>query len=42
MQVYYRSAGEMARAFREHFALERRISIGGGDHQLYLFRRNPA
>jgi SAM-dependent methyltransferase len=38
--VHYRNRWEMARAFAPHFILIRRVSIGGGDHQLYIFRKS--
>ena len=39
LDVYYRSTREMTQCFAPYFRLERRVSIGAGDHQLYLFRR---
>lgn len=39
MNVYYRSARSVARAFAPHFELQRRVSIGRGDHQLLIFTR---
>ncbi len=39
IEVYYRSARSVARAFATHFEWQRRISIGHGDHQLLIFRR---
>jgi SAM-dependent methyltransferase len=39
MAIHYRSRHEIKRLFSPHFQLLRRISIGGGDHQLYVFRR---
>jgi ubiquinone/menaquinone biosynthesis C-methylase UbiE len=41
MDVYYRSARSIARAFAPHFEFERRDPIGGGDHQLLIFTRRP-
>jgi cyclopropane fatty-acyl-phospholipid synthase-like methyltransferase len=40
--VYYRSAREIRQALAPWFTLERRASIGRGDHQLYIFRRSAA
>ncbi|HLH41741.1 MAG TPA: class I SAM-dependent methyltransferase [Bryobacteraceae bacterium] len=37
--VYYRSCRQMRAAFASDFAFRKRVSIGWGDHQLYLFRR---
>jgi SAM-dependent methyltransferase len=39
MEVYYPSSRQVRHAFDPWFAFERRISIGYGDHQLYIFRR---
>lgn len=39
MQVFYRSSGATRRAFEPYFELQRRVPIGGGDHDFYLFRR---
>ncbi len=39
MDVYYPTSGQVRAAFAPHFAFERRVSIAGGDHQLYIFRR---
>jgi ubiquinone/menaquinone biosynthesis C-methylase UbiE len=39
IDVYYRTARSIARAFARHFELTRRVSIGQGDHQLLVFRR---
>ena len=39
IDVYYRSAGSIARAFAPHFDYQRRVSIGRGDHQLLVFTR---
>jgi SAM-dependent methyltransferase len=41
IDVYYRSARSIARAFSPHFEFHRRVSISHGDHQLLLFRRRP-
>jgi len=40
IDVYYRSAGSIARAFAPHFSCQRRVSIGRGDHQLLVFTRS--
>jgi ubiquinone/menaquinone biosynthesis C-methylase UbiE len=37
--IYYRSRWQTARAFAPYFSLTRRVSVGGGDHQLFIFRR---
>jgi SAM-dependent methyltransferase len=42
MAVYYRSARQIRQTLAPWFALERRASIGHGDHQLYVFRRSAA
>lgn len=39
LDVYYRNAREMESALGPHFHLTRRVAIGGGDHQLYIFQR---
>jgi ubiquinone/menaquinone biosynthesis C-methylase UbiE len=39
IEVYYRSARVIARAFAPHFEFQRRVSIGRGDHQLLVFTR---
>jgi ubiquinone/menaquinone biosynthesis C-methylase UbiE len=39
MDVYYPTARRVRAAFAPAFKFERRVSIGGGDHQLYIFRR---
>jgi len=39
IDVFYRSAGSIARAFMPHFACQGRVSIGRGDHQLLVFTR---
>jgi ubiquinone/menaquinone biosynthesis C-methylase UbiE len=41
IDVYYRSGRSIARAFAPHFELQRRVSIGHGDHSLLVFRRRP-
>jgi SAM-dependent methyltransferase len=41
MDVYYRSTRSIARTFARHFELQRRVSIGRGDHQLMVFARRP-
>jgi hypothetical protein len=40
VEVRYWSAREIENAFQRHFHLERRVRVGGGDHQLYIFRRD--
>lgn len=39
IDIYYRTSSEWTRALAPHFQLTRRVSIGGGDHQLYVFRK---
>jgi 2-polyprenyl-3-methyl-5-hydroxy-6-metoxy-1,4-benzoquinol methylase len=39
LSIYYRAHREMVDAFAPHFQVIKRVSIGGGDHQLYIFRR---
>lgn len=39
LDVYYRSRWETNRAFAPHFEWQRTVSIGGGDHALFLFTR---
>jgi len=39
MAIFYYSSRQMRNAFAPEFLLQRRISIGRGDHQLYVFRR---
>jgi SAM-dependent methyltransferase len=39
MDVYYPTSRRVGAAFAPAFKFERRVSIGGGDHQLYIFRR---
>jgi SAM-dependent methyltransferase len=41
IDVYYRSARIVARAFAPNFEFQRRVSIGRGDHQLLIFKRRP-
>lgn len=41
MDVFYHSSQQVRAAFEEGFTFERRVSIGKGDHQLYIFRRRP-
>jgi SAM-dependent methyltransferase len=40
MDVYYPTSRQVRAAFAPGFEFERRVSIGGGDHQLYIFRRH--
>ena len=40
MEIRYWSARELLTAFAPYFQMERRIPVGGGDHQLYVFRRH--
>lgn len=40
IDVYYRSTGDWTRLMAPHFHLIGQTSIGGGDHQLYIFRRS--
>jgi SAM-dependent methyltransferase len=39
MAVYYPTSRKIRAAFAPWFDFERRVSIGRGDHQLYVFRR---
>jgi ubiquinone/menaquinone biosynthesis C-methylase UbiE len=41
IDVHYRTARSIARTFASDFELERRVSIGQGDHQLLLLTRRP-
>ena len=41
MDVYYRTSASFVSAFEPEFHLRRRVSIGGGDHQLFIFTRRP-
>jgi 2-polyprenyl-3-methyl-5-hydroxy-6-metoxy-1,4-benzoquinol methylase len=41
IDVYYRSAGAIIRAFASHFEFQRNVSIGRGDHRLLIFTRRP-
>jgi len=41
IDVYYRSARSIASAFAPEFEFERRVAVGGGDHQLLIFTRRP-
>ncbi len=38
-EVFYPTSLQVRRAFALHFRFERRVSIGGGDHSLYIFTR---
>ena len=38
-QIYYHSSADMRKAFANGFSFQRRVATGGGDHQLYIFRR---
>ena len=40
--VFYHASRQVRAAFAPEFSFERRVSIGRGDHQLYLFRRRAA
>ncbi|MEP6961931.1 MAG: class I SAM-dependent methyltransferase [Acidobacteriota bacterium] len=40
MEIYYRSAAEWVHVLAPAFHRTRRISIGQGDHQLYIFERS--
>jgi ubiquinone/menaquinone biosynthesis C-methylase UbiE len=37
--IRYWSGTAVRRAFEDHFEFEKRIAVGRGDHQLYVFRR---
>lgn len=39
LEVYYPTSRRIRAAFAPWFAFERRVAIGRGDHQLYIFRR---
>jgi ubiquinone/menaquinone biosynthesis C-methylase UbiE len=39
MEVFYHSSRQVRAAFAHEFSFKRRVSIGRGDHQLYLFQR---
>jgi ubiquinone/menaquinone biosynthesis C-methylase UbiE len=39
MDVFYHSSQYVRAAFESEFTFDRRVSIGHGDHQLYIFRR---
>jgi ubiquinone/menaquinone biosynthesis C-methylase UbiE len=39
MDVYYPTSRRVRSAFASAFKFERQVSIGHGDHQLYIFRR---
>lgn len=41
IDVYYPTSRTIRSRFAPWFDFERRVSIGGGDHQLYIFRRRP-
>lgn len=41
IDVYYRNAVSIQQAFAPQFRFQRRVSIGYGDHQLFLFARRP-
>jgi SAM-dependent methyltransferase len=39
IEVYYPTSRQIRAAFAPWFAFERRVAIGRGDHQLYVFKR---
>ena len=39
IDIYYRSSRSIAKTFASYFVLQRRVSIGRGDHQLLMFAR---
>ncbi len=39
MDVYYPTSRHIRAVFAPAFTFERRVAIGRGDHQLYIFRR---
>jgi SAM-dependent methyltransferase len=39
MDVYYPTSHQVRTAFAPSFTFEKRVAIGRGDHQLYIFRR---
>lgn len=42
MEIYYPTSRRVRADFAPGFTFERRVSIGHGDHQLYIFRRRVA
>lgn len=42
MEIYYPVSRRVRAAFSPEFTFVRRVSIGHGDHQLYIFRRRAA
>ena len=42
IDIYYPTAHQVRVAFDPYFDFERRVSIGHGDHQLYVFQRRAA
>jgi SAM-dependent methyltransferase len=40
--IRYWSAREMRSAFGPHFEFKKRVAVGRGDHQLYVFRRRAS
>jgi len=41
IDIYYRNALSIQQAFAPQFRFQRRVSIGRGDHQLFVFARRP-
>jgi SAM-dependent methyltransferase len=41
IDIYYRTSRDIRKAFEPWFQFCRRVSIGGGDHELFLFERRP-
>jgi ubiquinone/menaquinone biosynthesis C-methylase UbiE len=39
VEVHYWSAGAIRRSFTPYFRIEKRVAVGGGDHQLYILRQ---
>lgn len=39
IDIYYPTSSQWVRAMAPHFTLKKRIPIGGGDHELYIFKR---
>ena len=42
IEIYYPTAHQVRAAFEPYFNFNKRVSIGHGDHQLYIFRRRRA
>jgi len=42
MDIHYRSHHQWVKALAPQFSLVRHVPIGGGDHQLYIFKRSAS